>query len=207
MAGTALPRLAGVHIEAIAVVVAGYLAGSIDFGVILPRLRGVDIYAKGSGNPGASNVLRSMGRKMAALVVAGDLSKGFLAAMAGDLWVGEAAALAAGFAAVLGHCFPIWHRFRGGKGVAAAAGMILWLEPWAGVGFLAAWALMVALTKRASIASISVAVALVPVLGWLGQRGWSLIWAGAASVLIIGRHRANIQRLRGGSEHTIEESA
>jgi glycerol-3-phosphate acyltransferase PlsY len=120
MVRTALPRLAGVQIEAIAVVLAGYLVGSIDFGVIIPRLRGVDIYAKGSGNPGASNVLRSMGRRMAAVVVLGDISKGVVAAMAGDLLVGDAAGFASGFAAVLGHCFP--------SGTASMAGRV-WRRP------------------------------------------------------------------------------
>lgn len=191
--------------ETIAVVFAGYLVGSIDFGVILPRLRGVDIYAKGSGNPGATNVLRSMGRGMAAAVVIGDLAKGFLAAMAGDLLVGGAVAFASGFAAVVGHCFPVWHRFRGGKGVSAAGGMTIWLEPLAGFGILAAWALIVVATKRASIASILVALALAPVLAAFGHRGWALVWAGLTALLVVARHQANIRRLWGGSEFRIEE--
>jgi len=196
-----------VQLEAIAVVIAGYLVGSVDFGVILPRLRGVDIYARGSGNPGATNVLRSMGRKMAALVVLGDLSKGFLAAMAGELMVGDAIGFAAGFAAMLGHCFPVWHGFRGGKGVATAGGMTLWMEPLGGLGFIAGWVAIVAITKRASIASIVAAATLVPLMALLGHRGWSLAWAGAASILIVGRHHANIRRLIGGSENRVEEPA
>ena len=195
------------QVEAIAVVIAGYLAGSIDFGVIIPRLRGVDIYSRGSGNPGATNVLRSLGRKMAAVVVLGDLTKGLLAAMAGDLIVGSATGFAAGLAAVLGHCFPVWHRFRGGKGAAAAGGMTLWMAPLAGLGFIVAWALIVGVTKRASIASIVSATALTPLLAVLGHRGWSLVWAGAASFLVVARHHANIRRLLGGSEHRIEEPA
>lgn len=193
--------------QTIAVVLGGFLIGSVDFGVILPRLRGVDIYAKGSGNPGASNVLRSMGRGMAGAVVLGDLAKGFVAAMAGDLVVGEAVGFAAGFAAVLGHCFPVWHRFHGGKGVSAAAGVTLWLEPIAGLAFLVAWGVIVAVTKKASIASIIVAVSLVPVLGAFGHRGWPLVWAGAIAVLIVTRHHANIRRLLDGSEFRVEEPA
>ncbi|HSM01347.1 MAG TPA: glycerol-3-phosphate 1-O-acyltransferase PlsY [Acidimicrobiia bacterium] len=195
------------QVEAIAIVIAGYLAGSIDFGVILPRLRGVDIYSKGSGNPGATNVLRSMGRKWATLVVLGDLSKGLFSAMAGDLIVSEATGFAAGFAAVLGHCFPVWHRFRGGKGVAAAGGMTIWMEPAAGLAFMVAWSGIVGVGRRASIASIVCASALVPLLAAFGHRGWSLVWAGAASLLVVGRHHANIRRLIGGSEHRIEEPA
>jgi acyl phosphate:glycerol-3-phosphate acyltransferase len=196
-----------VQFETIAVVFAGYLVGSIDFGVILPRLRGIDIYAKGSGNPGATNVLRSMGRGMAAVVVLGDLAKGFAAAMAGDLLVGGAVGFASGFAAVFGHCFPVWHGFRGGKGVSAAGGMTLWLEPLAGLGFLAAWTLIVLVTKRASIASILVAISLAPVLAAFGHRGWALVWAGLTAVLVVARHHANIRRLWGGSELRVEEPA
>lgn len=186
------------------IAVVGYLIGSIDFGVLVPRLFGVDIYSTGSGNPGASNVLRTMGRGAAAAVMLGDIAKGVGAAALGDLVVGEAAGFAAGFAAVLGHCFPIWHRFRGGKGVAAAAGMTLWLEPLLGVGMLAAWGLLVAVTKRASIASLVVVAAYVPLLVVFDHEGWSLVWAGLAAVLVVARHHGNIRRLLTGSERTVE---
>ena len=108
----------------IAAIVAGYLLGSVDFGVIVPRLLGVDIYGTGSGNPGATNVLRTMGRKEAALVLLGDLAKGVGAAALGSWAGGPVIGFAAGLAAVVGHCFPVWHRFKGGKGVAAAGGMV-----------------------------------------------------------------------------------
>lgn len=188
---------------AIAVVLAGYLIGGVDFGVLIPRLFGVDIYSQGSGNPGASNVLRTMGRGAAALVMVGDIAKGVAAAALGDLLVGEAAGFAAGAAAVLGHCFPVWHRFRGGKGVAAAAGMTLWLEPLLGVAMIGAWGALVGLTRRASIASLIVVVAYVPCLVAIGHRGWSLVWAGAAALLVVVRHSGNIRRLVTGAEHTV----
>ena len=191
-------------LAAVAVVAAGYLVGSIDFGVIVPRLFGVDIYAAGSGNPGASNVLRSLGKGVAGVVVAGDIAKGLGATALGAVVVGDAAGFAAGAAAVLGHCFPVWHRFRGGKGVAAAGGMTLWLEPYLGLGMIVVWALLVGLTKRASIASIAVVVGYVPSLALLGRRAWELVWAGAAAVLILGRHQANIRRLLSGAEHTLD---
>jgi glycerol-3-phosphate acyltransferase PlsY len=127
--------------------------------------------------------------------------------MAGNLLVDEVVGFASGFAAVLGHCFPVWHRFHGGKGVSPAAGMIIWLEPLAGLAFLVVWGLIVAVTKRASIASIAVALSLVPVLAAFGHGRWSLIWAGATAVLIIGRHHANIRRLISGSEFRVEEPA
>lgn len=190
--------------SAVVVVIAGYLLGSVDFGVIVPRLRGVDIYAAGSGNPGATNVLRTMGKKAALAVMLGDLGKGLAAAALGDLVVGEAAGFAAGFAAVVGHCFPIWHRFHGGKGVATAAGAIAWLEPPLGIGLLLVWFVLTAVAKRASLASLLMASALVPGIALFGHRGWSLGWASAAALLVIARHHENIRRLLGGSEHRIE---
>jgi glycerol-3-phosphate acyltransferase PlsY len=185
-------------------VLAGYLLGSIDFGVIIPRLRGVDIYASGSGNPGASNVLRVMGRGTAAAVMIGDLLKGLAAAALGDALGTEALGFAAGGAAAAGHCFPVWHRFRGGKGVATSAGMTIWMEPLLGLLLLGIWALVVLVTRRASVASLLLLVAYVPSLAVLGHRGWSLAWAGCVALLVLVRHRANIRRLVSGSEHTVE---
>ena len=191
----------------VAVVAAAYLMGSVDFGVVAARLRGVDIYAIGSGNPGASNVLRSIGRSTAALVVLGDVGKGIGAAALGDLAVGEAVGFTAGALAVFGHCFPIWHRFRGGKGVATAAGVTLWLEPLLGVAVISAWGLLVWVFKRASVASLVVVAVLVPALAASGHRGWSLIWAAAMTVLIVARHSGNIRRLLRGAERTVERDS
>ncbi len=191
-------------VAAVAVVAAGYIVGSIDFGVIVPRLLGVDIYAAGSGNPGASNVLRSLGKGVAAVVVAGDVAKGLGATALGAIAVGDAVGFAAGAAAVVGHCFPVWHRFRGGKGVAAAGGMTLWLEPILGLAMIVVWVLLVGITRRASIASLVVVVGYVPALALLGRRSWELAWAGVAVVLILSRHHANIRRLLSGAEHTLE---
>jgi glycerol-3-phosphate acyltransferase PlsY len=196
-----------VELADIAVVAAGYLIGSVDFGVILPRLAGIDIYAAGSGNPGATNVLRTMGKAAAVGVLLGDLAKGLAAAAIGDLVGGEVVGFAGGFAAVVGHCFPIWHGFKGGKGVAAAGGMVLWLEPFMGLIMLAVWAATVWLTRKASVASVLVAVGLIPGLAAFGHRGWSLVWAGAAAALVVIRHHANITRLVRGEEHTIEGTA
>jgi len=114
-----------------------YLLGSIDFGVIVPRMFGVDIYATGSGNPGTSNVFRSLGKGPAALVLFGDGAKGALAAAIGTLWAGtvsntvsvETLAVACAFFAVVGHVVPVWHRFHGGRGVATAIGGAIFLAP------------------------------------------------------------------------------
>ena len=186
-----------------AAVVAGYLIGSIDFGVIVPRLAGVDIYGAGSGNPGTTNVLRTMGRGAAAGVLLGDLLKGFAAALIGWAVGGDVVGFAAGFAATLGHCFPVWHHFKGGKGVAAAGGAALWLAPVLAVILIGVWGAMVAVTKRASIASITIGALFLPGLAVCGHRGWSLVWGGAIALLILTIHHANIRRLITGSENTI----
>lgn len=190
----------------IVAVVAGYLIGSVDFGVVVARVRGVDIYGVGSGNPGATNVLRSMGRGTAAVVLAGDVLKGVAAAGLGGLAGGDATGFAAGLAAAVGHCYPIWHRFRGGKGVATTGGVTLWMEPVLGAILVPLWALVTAVARKASVASLLLAVLLVPGLAVFGWRGWPLVWAGAAVALVLYRHRGNVMRLLRGAEHNIEGS-
>ena len=194
------------EIQAIVAFVLAYLLGSIDFGVVLPRLGGVDIYAHGSGNPGASNVLRVMGKRWAAAVMVGDIGKGLAAVAVADLWVGEPAALAAMFAATAGHCYPIWHRFHGGKGVATAGGGLLWVEPLVGLGAVLGWALVTWRLKIASVASLGVLVLLVPVMALVGHSGWSLVWLGLTAGLVVYRHRGNIGRLLEGAEKTVESA-
>lgn len=197
------PTLSIVELAVIPIIIGAYLLGSVDFGVIVPKLRGVDIYSVGSGNPGTTNVLRTMGRSAAALVLLGDVAKGFVAAMIGDLVVGEAVGFATGFVAVAGHCFPMWYRFKGGKGVASAGGTIFWLEPLLGLAFMLLWGGLVGVTKRASIASIALAFAFVPGVILFGHREWSIVWASATALLILVRHQGNIRRLLSGSENTV----
>lgn len=195
-----------VEARAIAALFLAYLIGSIDFGVVVPRLSGVDIYQEGSGNPGTSNVLRTMGKRAAALTLLGDMAKGVVAAAIGDLWVGEALGFAAGFAAVFGHCFPIWHRFRGGKGVATGVGVLLWMEPLVGVAFGVAWAVLAFGFKIASLASLILVMVWVPALALAGVTGWALAWAAATALLIAIRHSSNIRGLIQGQERTISGS-
>lgn len=182
----------------------GYLGGSVLFGVIVPRLAGVDIYAVGSGNPGTANVARTLGKRRAALTVLGDIGKGALAAAVG-LWLGDTDALgyAAGFAAVVGHCFPVWKPGGGGKGVATAIGVLLVMSPWVGAGSLVLWGVQLTLTKVASAGSLILAVAWVPALAAMGERGWSLVWATAMAVLVLVRHHDNIRRLVSGTERRV----
>jgi glycerol-3-phosphate acyltransferase PlsY len=183
----------------------GYLAGSALFGVLVPRLSGVDIYAVGSGNPGTANVARTLGKRQAALTVVGDIGKGALAAAAG-LWLGDTDALgyAAGFAAAVGHCFPIWKPTGGGKGVATAIGVLLVMSPAVGVASLILWAVQLTVTKVASAGSLMLAVAWVPALAAVGERGWPLVWATAIAVLVLVRHHENIRRLATGTERRVD---
>ena len=169
----------------------------------MPRLMGVDIYTKGSGNPGASNVFRTLGKKIGAVVLAGDVLKGLAAAAVGDLWLGGSAGFAAGFFVVVGHAFPAWFRFKGGKGVATAIGGIVWLAPVAGVALAVVWALIVIGVKTASIGSLVVVAAYVPAYLVTGHEGWSLVWAGATVGLMLVRHAPNIGRLIAGTESRV----
>ncbi|HVR79069.1 MAG TPA: glycerol-3-phosphate 1-O-acyltransferase PlsY [Acidimicrobiia bacterium] len=187
---------------------AAYLVGSIDFAVIVARMHGVDIHQAGSGNPGASNVLRTLGKRPAAMVFIGDTLKGTVAAAMGMVASGVVDptvhwAFAAGLAAVIGHCYPIFHRFKGGKGVATGGGVLLFTVPIAALIEIATWAAVVRLTKTASIGSMVIVVITIPVLMWQGVAGLSLLWAGLMIVVVVWRHRGNIQRMVSGSEEKV----
>ncbi len=196
--------------EVLIALVAAYLIGSIDFGVIVPKILGVDIYEAGSGNPGTSNVLRTMGKGPAALVMVGDALKGTVAAAiggylggAGAAWSVDTLAVACSFAAVLGHVFPLWHRFRGGRGVATAIGAVLYLAPVFGVVLGVGWLAMTFIGKTASVASLVAMAVYVPGLAVAGYRGWSLAWGVAIVVLVVARHRSNIVALLRGEERNV----
>jgi len=188
--------------------IAAYLVGSIDFAVIVGRMYGVDIHQEGSGNPGMSNVLRTMGRVPAAMVFIGDTLKGTIGAAMG--WVASGSpdpavhwAFLAGLAAVVGHCYPIFHRFRGGKGVATGGGVLLFTVPIVAVIEIAVWFLVFWLTKTASIGSMVIVVITIPMLIWQGVTGLSLVWVALIIALVIWRHRGNIKRMLSGSEEKV----
>lgn len=190
-------------------VLAAYVIGSIDFAVIVARMHGVDIREVGSGNPGASNVLRSVGRVPGTMVLVGDTLKGVVGAAMGMVASGTADpqiewAFLAGFAAVVGHCYPIFHRFRGGKGVATGLGVLFFTVPLVGVIMVVGWLILVKLTKTASISSLIMVLAAIPLAIWQGVRGMSLVWFGATIVLVFWRHRGNIQRVFRGNEEKVE---
>ncbi len=188
--------------------VAAYLVGSIDFAVVVARMHGVDIHEVGSGNPGASNVLRTLGKVPAAMVFIGDMLKGVVAAAMGMVASGVADpqvhwAFAAGFAAVLGHCYPIFHKFKGGKGVATAAGLLLFTVPLVALIDATLWALMARLTKTASVSSLVVMAVTIPLVLWQGIGSTALIWLLLTIALIVWRHKANIKRMVRGTEQKV----
>lgn len=180
-----------------------YLVGSIDFGVIVPRMMGIDIYDEGSGNPGASNVFRTLGKRAGALVLLGDAVKGVIAAAVGEIMIGNGFGFVTGLAAVVGHVLPVWHRFRGGRGVATALGVALYMEPVVGLVLMVLWTLIVLVWKTASIASLVAMALYVPGLAVLGVHGDDLLWAGAIALVVIVRHASNIRRLVTGAERTV----
>lgn len=182
----------------------GYLLGSIPFGIIVTRLAGAgDIRAIGSGNIGATNVLRTGRKSLAVLTLLGDALKGTVAVLLAYRWGGEAVALAAAFGAFFGHVFPVWLRFKGGKGVATFLGCLLGLDWRVALAFAAVW-LGVAFAFRYSSLSALVASALTPAMfyAWRGDPP-----AAAASLLLAlllwWTHRANIARLLAGTEGRI----
>jgi glycerol-3-phosphate acyltransferase PlsY len=186
----------------VAALIIGYLLGSIPFGLLLGRLTGHgDIRRIGSGNIGATNVLRVGGRGLAALALALDVAKGALAVAIGERW-GAAAALAAGVAAVLGHVFPLWLGFRGGKGVATALGVLIVLAwPVALVATLV-WFAVALLSRYSSLAALAAAAAAALAASAIADRAIAIAVAGIA-VLVALRHHANIRRLIAGNETRI----
>ncbi|MBX3603110.1 MAG: glycerol-3-phosphate 1-O-acyltransferase PlsY [Rubrivivax sp.] len=192
---------------------AGYLVGSLSFAVIVSRVMGLaDPRSYGSKNPGATNVLRSGNRAAAVLTLAFDALKGYVPVLAVLIWgprfgLGETAAAFTGLAAFVGHLWPVFFRFQGGKGVATAAGVLMALNPWLGVATLVSWVLIAAFFRYSSLASL-VAAAFAPFYQ-------ALIWGAepaivaiiAMSLLLVWRHEGNIRKLLAGTESRIGQKA
>lgn len=188
--------------------VSAYVIGSIDFAVIVARMHGVDITEVGSGNPGFSNVLRSVGRFPAAMVLLGDAMKGVIAAAMGMVAAASTDptvhwAFLTGLFAVLGHCYPIFHRFKGGRGVATGLGVLLFTVWQVGVIVTAGWAVLTYLTKMASLASLIVVLATIPLAMFFGVEGLSLVWLALTILLVLWRHKDNFIRMARGSEQKV----
>ncbi len=186
----------------------GYLAGSIPFAILVSRVLGLpDPRSYGSGNIGATNVLRSGNRLAAALTLAGDALKGWAAVLAARMLDLPAEMVAlVGFAAFLGHLFPVCLRFKGGKGVATAAGVLIAFDWRVGLAVLVVWVTMAVLSRYSSLAAITAAL-FAPVATWyLAGGAGPMLWAvSAMSVLLVARHHANIGKLLRGEESRIGE--
>jgi acyl phosphate:glycerol-3-phosphate acyltransferase len=185
-----------------------YLIGSVPFSYIFSRyLGGVDIRSRGTGNVGATNVLRTLGIKIALLSLLGDLLKGVLSAWLGLAVGGEGLAAVGAVAVVAGHCWPIFLGFRGGKGVATSAGAILLLMPLIGVIMAVTFVTVIAVSRFVSLGSVCVAV-LFPVLVLVMNEPWQyLIMSLAMAGMVLFRHRTNIERLRNGTERKLGDKS
>jgi len=189
--------------QAIALI-AAYLLGSIPFALIAGRLNGVDLRAVGSGNLGATNVFRTLGRSWGIAVMVLDIAKGAAAVLLAD-WLagGSWWPIAAGALAILGHVFPVWTGFRGGKGVAVGAGALIGLVPAASGVLILLWLLLVVTTRYVSVASIVAALAAAP-LAWAFGAPWSYVgFIAAAALFVSWKHRDSIRRLPTGTENRI----
>lgn len=181
----------------------GYLCGSIPFGLILTRLAGTqDLRAIGSGNIGATNVLRTGNKGLAAATLLGDMLKGTVAVIVAGQFGGPNAAIAAGIGAFLGHLFPVWLKFKGGKGVATYIGILLGLLWPAAVAFCAIWIAVALIFRYSSLAALIASALVPPLLLWSHHTALAAVFA-VLSVLLWIMHRANIQRLMAGTEGRI----
>jgi len=186
--------------------IAGYLLGSIPFGLILTRLAGGgDIRNVGSGNIGATNVLRTGRKGLAAATLGGDMLKGTAAVLLLGI-IGPDAGLVAGLGAVLGHVFPVWLKFKGGKGVATYVGVLIAVAWPVAIAFGLIWGAVAALTRTSSLSGL-IASAATPVLLWFFAGGKPALLFAILTALIWVMHRANIARLIAGTEPKIGNSS
>ena len=187
----------------IVLVPVAYLIGTFPSASLIARANGIDIRTVGSGNPGASNVTRMLGWRKGVWVFALDAAKGALGAGLG-LWAGgRPGGYLLGAAAIVGHVFPIWSHFRGGKGVATGGGVLAVLAPITFVTLVVVWAVLLKLTGKASVASI-VAIAIVPIgVAVEGGAWWEVAAVIGLGALVMARHLANIKRLLHRREHAL----
>ena len=183
---------------------AGYAAGSIPFGLVIARLAGAgDIRKIGSGNIGATNVLRTGRKSLALATLAADLIKGYLPSILSYRWLGPDIAVVTALGTVVGHCFPVWLRFKGGKGVATATGVVVALTPIVILPLLLGFALVLWRTRYVSLASLIAAI-LAPGLAWaMGEMQVAELYA-LIGLIILAKHHENIGRLLRGRENKLD---
>lgn len=186
---------------------AAYLLGSVSTAIVMSRLMRVDDPRNvGSGNPGATNMLRYAGRKAAAATLLGDALKGVIPVLVGHALGLEAPAITVvGAAAFMGHVYPVYYGFDGGKGVATIIGVSLALNPWVGLCFVATWLLMAALLRYSSLSALTATALLAPAAWLFGEPPRAVALFALMAVVVFWRHRANIANLLSGREQRIGE--
>lgn len=179
----------------------GYILGSVNSSLIVGKFYGTDIRQHGSGNAGTTNTLRVLGKSAAALVFAGDILKGVIACLLGKLIAGDdAGVMAAGIGAIIGHNWPLYFGFKGGKGVLTSAAVVMMMDWRAGLICLAVFVLLVTITRYVSLGSI-IGAGIFPIVSLIiGKNALFIAFSAAIAALIIFRHRSNIKRLLSGSE-------
>jgi len=193
-------------------IILSYLLGSVSGSLLLGKFRKVDIRGQGSGNAGGTNAFRTQGLVFGLGVVIIDVSKGFFATR----WISSmefgASLLAAepvflmmicGFAAILGHCFPIWHGFRGGKGAATLVGALIVIEPWLLLPLVITWLLTLVITGYVGLSTVFAGFSLVPAAWWLNNHVL-MIFSAILALFLLFTHRENMRRLRNGTENRFE---
>lgn len=185
-----------------------YLLGSVSSAIVVARLFGLqDPRLVGSGNPGATNILRYGGKTAAVLTLAGDILKGVIpVAVAHALQAAPPVLGITMLAAFLGHLFPVFHGFKGGKGVATAAGALLALNPWVGLALVATWLVLAFTTRYSSLSAIGVTLVSPVYVWWFTREPWLIGATIVMGALLLWRHRANIRKLLAGTEPKIGKS-
>ncbi len=196
----------------IAKIILAYLLGSVSGSLLLGRFKKVDIREQGSGNAGGTNAFRTQGPIFAIGVVIIDIGKGLLAAgWIASLGFGGSGVvidpvllmMLCGFAAVVGHCFPVWHGFRGGKGAATAVGALIVIEPWLLLPLLTSWLVMLVLTGYVGLSTVLAGFSLVPAAWWLNDQ-LLLMFSVVLAMFLLFTHRDNLRKLRDGTEYRFE---
>jgi glycerol-3-phosphate acyltransferase PlsY len=193
-------------------VVLAYLLGSVSGSLLLGRFKNVDIRAQGSGNAGGTNAFRTQGLLFALGVVLIDIGKGFIAAwwiplldfgeLQGNIDV-NTLVMACGFASVLGHCFPIWHGFRGGKGAATAVGAMIVIEPWLILPLVITWLVTLIMTGYVGLSTVIAGFSLVP-SAWAMNDNSLMIFSAILALFLLFTHRGNMRNLLDGTEYRFE---
>ncbi|MBM3730429.1 MAG: glycerol-3-phosphate 1-O-acyltransferase PlsY [Actinobacteria bacterium] len=192
------------YVIVVAVALLGYLMGTFPSAIIIARANGIDITTQGSGNPGASNVARTLGWKKGLVVYVLDAVKGVAAVIVGRLVAGDAGGYWCAAAVIVGHVFPLTRGFHGGKGVATGSGAIVVLQPVLSTVLFALWMVVSKTTKKASIASIVVTIGVPVGTAILGAPLWEILAMVGLAMLVVARHLPNLRRLRSGTENSLK---